>query len=485
MPFELIGILGVVFTFGVAIFVHEMGHFIFAKLAKVPVATFSFGFGKKIVKYKLGETVYAIGIIPFGGYVQMGKGQEEKAPEEEEAAPAEEEKPPEEEDEEEKPKEAKKDAATSGIMEDLAALRDIPYLSKILIFSAGVIFNLLTAILVLTLLYTIGFQRDAFWEAQIGEITSTEVAERIPLEEGDRIVSINDQTVNDWIDVENLASEYMANQPNEPLFVVIERDGDRMDVKVPLFLDDGRTSPVFSYIQPPVPAYIGKLIPNLPAEKAGLKQGDFIRAINNQSIESWFEMAEIIRTSPGEPLRFKVERNGEMHYIEVTPRPDPKNRDIGAIGIIMGNPKKVTEQKPFFKSLVHSVNLCYVMTRFLIASIIDLIKNANFAMVRENVGGPVAIAVLSYKAAQSGWADFFNFFAVLNLLLFIFNVLPIPVFDGGHIMIATIEAITGRPIPPKLLVRVFSIMVILIISLAVWVTLNDILMNLWRFGFGK
>ncbi len=210
-----------------------------------------------------------------------------------------------------------------------------------------------------------------------------------------------------------------------------------------------------------------------------------VLAINEREISSWIEMTRIIRQSPNKPLRFKINRNNQIVEIEVTPRPNPKNPNQGEIGVLWGNPKKTVEQIPFPSSLFQSVKISVVMMKFLGVAVYDLIKNANFAVVRENIGGPVAIAILSYKAAQSGWAEFFNFFAVLNLLLFMFNILPLPILDGGHILIVSIETIIRRRIPPKVLVRIFSIMLILIITLFVWVTLNDILMNLWRFGFRR
>ncbi len=486
MSLNLIGLIGVAFTFGVAIFVHEFGHFIFAKIMKVPVATFSFGFGKKIVKYKWGETVYAIGIIPFGGYVQLGKGAEEEPPGEE--PPGEE--PPQEEAAEEEPAEAaeaeaeKKEKATEGIMEDLASLQKIPSPAKVLIFSAGVFFNLVTALLVLTLLYTIGFTRDAPWDAKIGKITLPIVSERFNIQKGDTIVAVDDTKVEDWIDFQNKVGTLSAQKPDEPVALTLSRDDTRITTELPFFLNDNNTSPVFSYIRPDIPAYIGQVMPNLPAEKGGLQQGDMILAINGTPVESWFEMERLIRRNPGNPCDFKIRRDGEIQTLTITPRPHPEHPGIGQLGILVGNPKKIHEQKPLPAAFIHSIELSVFMTKFLVSSIVDLIESAKLSVVRENVGGPVAIAILSYKAAQNGWAEFFNFFAILNLLLFLFNILPLPVLDGGHILIVTIEAVTRRRIPPKVLVRIFSVMMVIIIAFAVWVTLNDILMNFWRLGFG-
>lgn len=479
MSLNLIGLIGIAFTFGVAIFVHEFGHFLLAKLMKVPVATFSFGFGKKILKYKWGETVYAIGIIPFGGYVQLGKlaptGDTADKPMEV---------PPEGAEPGEITQESKQ-TATGGMLEDLAALGHLPYLAKVAIFAAGVCFNYLTAIIVLTLMFTIGFTVDAPWEAKIGEIRHPLISEKFGLQVNDQIVAINNNPVKDWVDVENLVNEHFLSKPDKALVLTIQRGEERYTLEIPLFLDDKQTSSVMAYINPPIPPYIGKLLPNLPAEKSGLRNGDMVLAINDREISSWTEMTRIIRQSPNKPLRFKINRNNNIVEIEVKPRPNPKNPNQGEIGVLWGNPKKTVEQIPFPSSLFQSVKISVVMMKFLGVAVYDLIKNANFAVVRENIGGPVAIAILSYKAAQSGWAEFFNFFAVLNLLLFMFNILPLPILDGGHILIVSIETIIRRRIPPKILVRIFSIMLILIITLFVWVTLNDILMNLWRFGFRR
>ncbi len=488
---SIIGLLAVIFTFGIAILVHEFGHFLFAKLLGVGVEVFSIGFGKKLIKFKKGETTYALSVIPFGGYVQL-KGaisieeektsEPEKKPDDKEPSAETQSAPPCDKtsaDTEEKPK-----TTSEVIYSDILSLQQKPLGTKLAIFSAGVFFNYLTAVLVLTLLIAVGFEESAPFPPVIGHIDKTFPRDQYDIKVQDRILAVNESETEDWTDIE-LALLSLTKEKQPQVTLTIQRDGSRLRQQIPLFFADDFTSPLVAMIHPDVPAYVGDIIPNKPAEKAGLKGGDFVRSINGIPTDSWDDMVDIIRESVGKPLDFEVQRGEQLLHLIITPKPRADKPQMGEIGIARGNPAKRLLREPLFTSFINSFGRSYNISLFIVYTMYDIISSMNLTLVKESLGGPIAIAVISYKTAQRGVMDFLLFFAALNLMIGIFNLLPIPVLDGGHILISIIEATLKRSIPAHILIKIYTTFFLLLIGLAILVTYNDIIMNIWRLGFSR
>lgn len=572
----LIGLFAVLFTFGVAIFVHEFGHFLFAKLFGVRVETFSIGFGRKIASFRHGETEYQIAIIPFGGYVKMAGFQSKEIEEMIAAEEAEAEKkakqggnsaaPPVAADADARPAPASSpdgpaaappapDAKPSGrmtsaVLDDMHALRSKPYPQKILIFAAGCIFNLLTAVFILFMFGWVGSYRSD-QPAIVQSVTPAEAAPQVPLYPGDVITGVGERPVariGDFIDEYTRAAE---TAEGSPVTILVLREETTVPVALPaalppLTLEPGQRIAAIDGVSTPrtkslvqtatravgstetasvtltieaadgsdarsieapryaaagpfwplvllqfeMPPYIDGVTPNLPAERAGLRSGDMILSIDGREPRTSADAVEIIRSSIGRTVPFVVERKaggGETVRAEVLVpvRPDPDVPARGQIGIAFGLPLTRFERAPFGEALatafIRTGELCVMY----LEAVGDLLANRSFQTIRESVGGPVAIATITYKAANEGLTRYLMLFAFFNIVLAVTNLLPIPVLDGGHIVFATVEAIIRRPIPAWILIPIYNIFIFLIIGLALLLTFNDLIMNAWRFpGLG-
>lgn len=551
------GIFGIIFLFSVAIFVHEFGHFFFAKLFGVGVETFSIGFGRKLWRRRWGDTEYCISAVPFGGYVKL-RGVLSK---EVEAALGDESSEPATTPQEEKSTQA----LSQSVLEEVNALRSKPYWQKLLIFSGGCINNLLTAAVVFFLMGVIGFDAPAPIPAEIEKIDPS-VAAMVELRSGDRVHEIGETTVTTYADFLAEFSRYALSYKARAVPTTITRDGttqsllvrawlipnfspendrlievdgtrirslsaatrlaekalgvrEKIPVKIARYSssDDTEAAPagglfgcaplphesaveVREVDVPPIAAagpywpalaceprsapFIGMVLPNLPAERAGLKTGDTIVAIDGQPISTRLQATETIRKALGRDIEVTVERpttdgRKERVTVRVPVRPDPEKPTRGQIGIVFSQPFTEKFKLPPLQAAGFAITRTTSIAVNYLFTVGDILRSS-FQTVRENVGGPVAISRFGYDAAKRGWKWFFDFFAMFNIILAVTNLLPLPVFDGGHILFATIEAIVRRPLPGWLLARIYQAFIVLLIALAVAVTLNDILMNSWR-----
>jgi regulator of sigma E protease len=520
------GVFGIFFLFSVAIFVHEFGHFSFAKLFGVGVETFSLGFGRKLWKRRWGDTEYCISAIPFGGYVKLRGVLSEEV----ETML----------DGEQPDKDGKSSTSmTDSVLEEMHALRSRPYWQKVLIFSAGCINNILTAVVVFFLMAVIGFYAAAPLPPDIEKIDPA-VAGEVELHAGDVIRMVSEKPVSSYYqflqEFAHYAHSYKAravpvtvtrNQTTQSLLVkawlipnfspdedrLVAVDGTRVrsvtaaariasralgerdhipvkiargeetrELEVHPIAAAGFNWPALA-IEPRSAPFIGMVLPNLPAEKAGLQTGDTIVAIDGHPMATRLQATEYIRQALGRDIEVTVERprrDGakERVTVHVPVRPDPEKPNRGQIGIVFSQPMTDWVQLAPHKALGYAVVRAWDVTAGYFVALADILQS-NFQTVRENVGGPVAISRVSYDAAKKGWKWFFEFFAMFNIILAVTNLLPLPVLDGGHVLFATIEAIARRPLPAWLLARIYQVFIFLIIALAVAVTFNDIIMNSW------
>ncbi|MCX7625643.1 MAG: site-2 protease family protein [Candidatus Sumerlaeaceae bacterium] len=550
------GIFGIVFLFSVAIFVHEFGHFFFAKLFGVGVETFSIGFGKKLWRRRWGDTEYCISAIPFGGYVKLRgilSKEVESLLDDQGADKADADKT-----------DSKPHSLSDSVMEEVHALRSKAYWQKLLIFSGGCINNLLTAAVVFFLMGVVGFDAPAPIPAEIEKVDPA-VAEQVELRAGDTIHQVGETTVSAFGEFLSEFSRYALaykarsvpltitrDNTSQPLLVrswlipnfspdtdrLVEVDGQRVrNISAAARLADRASgqkptvpvkiarSPASAGEEPtgggvfgcaPMPQksppeireldvhaiaaagplwpalaceprsspFIGMVLPNLPAERAGLQTGDTIVAIDGVPIATRLQATETIRRALGREIEVLVKRRtkdgaDKLVSVRVPVRPDPEKPNRGQIGIVFSQPLTERFHLPPPQAAVYAFSRVWAISIGYLVTVGDILRSS-FQTVRENIGGPVAISRFGYDAAKRGWKWFFDFFAMFNIILAITNLLPLPVFDGGHILFATIEAVARRPLPAWLLARIYQAFIILLIALAVAVTLNDILMNSWR-----
>ncbi len=426
---------------GILVFIHELGHFIMAKLSGVGVLKFSLGFGPKLVGIKRGETEYLISALPLGGYVKMvGESTDEEVSQE----------------------------------DNEKSFANKPLSKKAAIVVAGPIMNLVLAFALLPLIYLIGIQIPAYLDKEpiIGYVVKGEIADKAGLKKGDIILSIDDESIKNW---EELNTAIISN-PNRSLKLKIKRDGALKEI---LFTPEAssRTGGGIAGFLPPVSPAVGGLNKGLPAEKAGLKIGDTILSVNGVKIDHWIELQQAIQNNKAEEKLLLIKRGSETFTVSIKPE---WNDDIKAyvIGISPLQETITRRYGPVWaviegtKKMGELTIMTFVIIKKLFVGEISI----------KTLGGPLMIAQVAGQAAESGLTALLSLMAFLSLQLGILNLLPIPVLDGGFLVFFGIEALRGKPISEKVMTIVQNIGIGLLVLLMVFVTYNDV-MRLDIIGF--
>lgn len=411
---------------GILIFIHELGHFLLAKLVGIRVERFSLGFPPRAFGKKIGDTDYCISYVPLGGYVKLAGMIDESMD---------------------------KDAIKGEPWEFMSK----PIYQRFLVILAGPVMNILLAIVLFgALAYWIGIKEPM--GVTVGKISSPQVSSVTQLQTGDMIVSINGQQLRTWDEVESLR----RGQPM--LEVVVERAGQTYTTRfAPMYLDSLERS---------FPPIVGGLEPNYPASKAGLQIGDRIVTINGQPIRTWTELTEFIHPRAGQKIVVEWQRNGERFSAEMEPiaSSDPQQKQaIGKIGISFPIQEK---EISLIQAVAYGFEYSWYVTK-VIGHSIKLIFTGKIA-IKEAFAGPVMIAKMASESAREGESNFIALIALISLNLGLINLLPIPVLDGGHLVFLTIEAIIRKPISPRVKLVVQQIGMVLIIALMLFVIANDI-----------
>lgn len=423
----------------ILVFVHELGHFLAAKFFGMRVEKFSLGFPPNIFSVQKGETEYSIGATPLGGYVKIaGMLDESMDTEQLEQEP--------------KPWE----------------FRSKPVWQRIVVITAGVIFNMLLAVLIFTgIALSWGEQRIPVESVPGIYVADSSLVEEVGFRTGDRLVAVNGRNVRYF-------SEFFS--PTEltrsELSYTVMRDGRETTITMPdSLLDQINDRGFITGSDIMLPSRISTVLADSPAEEAGIEAGDEIVSINGRSIGSWQELVVTIQGSEG-PLDLVIDRQGER--IQKTVTPNEQNK----IGIGPPLPNEVFEvehvQYGLFGSLRYGVN----QTEETFTGIIQGFEKmfSGDISVKENLGGPVAIAnITKEQTDRGGWLGFWNITAFLSVTLAIMNILPIPVLDGGHLMFLIYEGITRREPSEKVRMAMQQVGFVIIIALFILVTFNDIL----------
>lgn len=497
----VIGVLGFVVAFGLAVFIHELGHFLAAKLFKVPVERFVIGMDREAMGFlprciwerKIGETVYGISLVPLGGYVKMAgvvhpdierylEGEDAKKGGAPIPATAERADGP--------PRPA---ASTPSLQEqaigDMAALYRKPFWQKVIIYGAGVCMNLVLAMGVVTFMFTRGFEESAPYPVRVAWIAPDSPLAGTALQPGDWVVGLNGESTptpeSFWGALAKLTGgKQLGSQelPSVTFTLNLERrpEGaalEKYDFPVTLEGNAEYTGRFLDAISR-MDAYVDFVQPNTPAAKAGMEHGDRVLSIDGTPVADWAHFRHIVTSAAGRKLDVVVERKGREVTLQVTPWEDAENPGRGQVGVIVGNARKEVVREPFLTAVASAPGRVYNYTVNYVSRLKQLggkLTQGNVTAVRRELGGPVGIAQVAYKMAQKGFDDWLRFLIVLNVALAVMNILPFPVLDGGHICFALYEAVFRRPMPPQILVPLLNGAVIFIIIFFVLVTFNDVL----------
>lgn len=484
----------VVITFGLAVFVHEFGHMFFALIRGVGVESFAIGMGPKITEWKWRGIEFSLRWLPIGGFVKLGDPKKKSSAGEDgdtaargtatladvevdKGAPA--------------SQDEDKSLAESSY-DDLYALQDKGFVTKVLVFGGGVFMNFVTATLAIAMVAFIG-EEIMLDRTQVERISQETPAVKTGLQPGDRIVALNGQPVQYTFDLKKkindsydqvdpslwealrgkLSGKPAVERPAQ-FSLTVERAGRQQKLDLPA-MTRSEWAKVAEGIQFHASTVIEMVIPYMPADKAGIKKGDRIVAINGQPVNSFLQITDYIWPATGKEISVTVKRGAETKTFKMTPMQSVENAKHGQIGIYPGSDEKRIERvaNPL-KALALAPVDAALRTAFIVNKQVEFFRKATFKQVRENVGGPIAIAVMTVKQVEGGWRYSVGWFITLNLLLMVFNLLPLPVLDGGFIALAFIEAIIRRPVPPKVLGPIYTVFVIGFIMLIVAISLQDV-----------
>ena len=422
----------------ILVFFHELGHFLAAKLFGMRVERFSIGFPPRIWGVQKGETDYCIGATPLGGYVKISGMIDESMDTdylEEEPQPWE--------------------------------FRSKPVWQRIVVITAGVIFNMLLAVLIFAgIALTNGESRITLDSIEGMYVAEGSVAGEIGFKTGDRIIAVNGNRVayfNDLVSPAQLTSDNLS--------YTVLRNGEEVTIAVPDSTLDEINKRGFIGPEDALPSTISRVMDDSPAARAGIKAGDKVVAVNGDPVGYWLQLVNRIQNAK-ESMTLTLQRGDSTITAQVTPDEDQ------TIGIYAPNPTEEFNIEHINYGLFGSIDYGIEKTGETFTGIIQGFGKmfSGDISVRENLGGPVAIANFTKQATESnGWIGFWSITAFLSVTLAIMNILPIPVLDGGHLMFLIYEGITRREPSAKVRMALQQIGFILIIALFIFVTFNDII----------
>ncbi|MFN3813363.1 MAG: RIP metalloprotease RseP [Aquificaceae bacterium] len=410
---------------GVLVWFHELGHFLLAKFFGVKVEAFSIGFGPVLASKKLGETEYRLSAVPLGGYVKL-YGEEEQTG-------------------------------------DPRAYSSKPNWQKILIAFAGPMFNFLLAIFVFSSVFIMGRTVPSYIleKPVVGYVVPNSPAYKLGLRVGDTILELNGKILDTWKDLESVSLDSILKK-NWSLKVL--RNGQTLELFGKVELSRATGFGAEPYIKP----LIGKVLPKSPAEQVGLQEGDMILEINGQKVNSWYDLVDGIKRSNVVNLKLK---RGDRVFEKVVVPIKSKETGMPMLGISPYiETLKVSE--PFHRAFLKSLEKVKTLTLLSVKAIWELLTGG---LSLKTLGGPIAIAQLAGESAQQGVVAFLGMMAFMSVQLAVFNLIPLPVLDGGLILLFLIESLRRRRLSQKFKENWQRVGFAIIIALSVFVILNDIL----------
>lgn len=445
-------VLAFVVLLTVLVFVHEMGHYLVARWCGVKVEVFSIGFGPELYGWTdRRETRWKIAAVPFGGYVKFfGDLNAASAPD-------------------------------GSIVDKLSAderaraFHHKPLLQRVAIVVAGPFANILYSIVVLAVMFATFGQRVT--PPEVGSIEPNSAAAEAGFERGDIILAIAGNPVDRF---EEVVGAYLLN-PGRELVFLVRRGDEELEIRA---TPRPRTTSELDGIErvigelglePAVQTLIGKVYPDSAAEQAGLQAGDRVVAVDGAPITSFGALQKVVGASEGRLLRVTVVRDDAPLDFRVAPKYVTLQRADGSPieGWLLGiqsAPQPLIRFGPV-KASTEAVRTSVNMVTQTISYIGEMISGDRGT---EDLGGPLRIAHASGQAARVGVEQLIMLSVLLSLNLGIINLLPVPVLDGGHLLLYVFEAIRGRPLTERMQEYAFRLGLAMILTLAIFVTWNDL-----------
>ncbi len=369
------------------------------------------------------------------------------------------------------------------------ALRNKGLIAKLLVFGGGVFMNFVTAVVAMAILLTMP-EKVAIDPPRIDRVLAGTPAEAYGLQHGDMIVAINDHPTSTTGNDRGRVREAFESRNDTgfwtrlihgappvksyELDVTIKRDGVLIKKTMKEIARDPETTGALGIVfwYPPV---VGELQPLMPAERAGIKVGDRIVAVNGRPVQSYYDIGEALYQYINQETTIRVERDGKQLDLQTKVLNDPLALGQGTIGFEhVPAETHVIPGLPFGNAVLAAPGATARRFVGIIVLQYEFFKRASFRDVKEGLGGPVMMATMSARQAQKGLRPSINWFIIINLALLMFNVLPLPVLDGGFLLLSVIEAVIRRPVSPKILNPIFTVFMIFFIGLMLLITFWDI-----------
>lgn len=440
-------IIVVLTLFNIIIFVHELGHFLAAKWRGLQIDRFQIWFGKAIWKKEINGVQYGLGWIPAGGFVALPQ-----------MAPME---------------------AIEGGEKPEKPLPPISPMDKIIVAFAGPLFSMLLALAAALVVWQVGKPKDFVPTQIVGEVQADSPAEKAGILPGDKILEINGKPVNGFMGTLDSIFESIVLSTGPEIKFLIRREG----LAEPVTIVSGfQTAPSKWFerrslrqvgISPKVEELVvGGVVKNGPAEKAGIREGDVVVSMNGREFLDSAAAVEFIKSMGVDPIELVIQRSGKTLTLSAAakkPMIPPDSAPMLGLSLM--------ESAYHDERIVHPLPLAQVSDslKMMWTTIAGLLSPSSSIGV-DHLSGPVGIAKMQYQLLQmdNGWQRILAFMVLFNVNLAILNLMPFPVLDGGHITLAVLEKISGRPVKARPLEIMQTVCALLLISLMLFVTSKDI-----------
>ena len=418
---------------GIVIFFHELGHFLAAKWRRVTVLKFSLGMGPEMIGFTRGGTRYCISWIPLGGFVQM----------------------------------AGDHLKDDGSMPEGGPEQFLthPWYGRVVIAVAGPAANLVTAFVVMVITFLVGVHQ-ADWPSQLGPLPDTTRAHVAGLREGDELTSFAGHPVRTWRDLE-LAARGLDGKT--PVTFALRRDSLADSIMVA----GADVRAVLADLQPPPPpAEVGGVGTGMPAYRAGVKEGDKVLMVGGKPVHTFTDIARALRGRADQPTVIRFERDGREFDLTIAPMRMDGNGDVALIGIEPPRGMEYIERLSFGEA----VPAAFRGTAGLVANVYGSLwlTISRPAYYREAIGGPIFIGQMASDSAKHGIDRWLYLLALINVAIMAFNLLPVPLLDGGHITLALLEGARRRAVSGRTYMNFQKVGLVLVGTLFVFILSKDL-----------